>query len=110
VSGYISEFLHANVEVVSGVGHPAVLVTTVNTGFPGPQGPPGSGGGGGGFYQHSQPTAASTWTITHNLGVQPTIQVRSLGGLVVDAEVLHLSASTAQVTFDAPFAGYAICS
>lgn len=88
----------------------SLKVAIVGVGIPGPKGDDGAGSGDSFAYTHSQPSASATWTINHNLGTQPGVEVRSLGGLVVDAEVLHISANTAQVFFDAPFAGFAICS
>lgn len=55
-------------------------------------------------------TSALTWTVNHNLGFKPAITVLSVGGVVVWADVLHLSNNQALVTFDQPTAGQAVCS
>jgi Major tropism determinant N-terminal domain len=54
--------------------------------------------------------AALTWTVSHNLGFKPAVTVLSVGGVVVWADVLHISANQALVTFDQPTAGQAVCS
>lgn len=52
-------------------------------------------------------TASTTWTINHNLGVYPSVQLRSLGHVVFAGDVQHPSVNQAVVTFVSPFAGYA---
>jgi Major tropism determinant N-terminal domain len=54
--------------------------------------------------------AALTWTVSHNLGFKPAVTVLSVGGVVVWADVIHLSDNQALVTFDQPTAGQAVCS
>lgn len=76
-------------------------------GNPGPQGPSGAGGI---YYRHNQAVALDTWTINHNLGTEPNISVFSVGGREMIGEILHVSINITQVYFDAPVAGYAICS
>ena len=85
-------------------------VLEVDMGAMGPQGPPGADGADASSYTHTQASAASTWTIPHNLGWRPTITVLSTGGVQVIAEVVHLSALTAQVLFVEPMAGSARCT
>ncbi len=59
-------------------------------------------------YEHSQASSASTWSVAHNMGRKPQVQVRSVGGVVIaDPEVQHLSDNTLQIIFDEPFAGFA---
>lgn len=77
----------------------------------GPSGPPGSGtGSGAAAYEHSQPSAAATWTINHNLGYRPSIVPLSTGGAAIVGEILHVSVNQALVLFDTPRAGLATCS
>lgn len=73
-------------------------------GPPGPQGPKGDPNLG---YNFTQATAASTWTINHNLGVHPNVQLFSLGGTMMMAEVQHTSVNQTVVTFLSPVAGFA---
>lgn len=58
-------------------------------------------------YTHVQSQPAEVWTIAHNLGHYPIVQVRTLGGLVVDAEPQHLSEDVLQLRFKPPLAGSA---
>ena len=71
---------------------------------------PNSGGGGGGagsVYEHTQSVAAATWTVNHNLGFKPYVQVLSNGGAEVEVEVVHISVNQLQIYFINAFAGYA---
>ncbi len=61
-------------------------------------------------YYQEELTPASTWTLNHNLGYRPKTSVYSVGGVEVSAEVVHTSDNQVQILFDAPFAGYAVCS
>lgn len=70
----------------------------------------GGGGGGSATFTHSQSSASSTWTVSHNLGYRPDVSITSLGGILVDAEVNHLSNNQLQIIFDIPFSGYARCT
>lgn len=82
---------------------PAIYIT-------GPPGPPGPPGPESPFYKHTQTTAASTWTIVHNLNFEPQTQVFSSGGVKIEAFVQNLSLNTTQIIFSSPFSGYAILS
>lgn len=73
----------------------------------GPQGPIGPQGVPGPFdsYTETFASAASTWTVNHNLGREPAIQVLSVGGVEMVADVVHISTNQAQVSFATPTAG-----
>ena len=58
-------------------------------------------------YTHTQAQAAAVWTIAHNLGYHPTVQARTVGGLVFEAEEIHLSTNVLQLRLSVPFAGTA---
>ena len=73
---------------------------------PGIQGPPGADGVVV-SYLHNQISASSTWVVNHNLGVVPNVEVRSVGGVVIFAEVLHISNNQTQIIFNEPVAGTA---
>lgn len=60
-------------------------------------------------FDFTQGSAASTWTIAHNLGKHPNISIYTVGGVEVEAAIIHLSSNVAQILFDAPFSGYAVC-
>lgn len=55
-------------------------------------------------------TPISVWVINHNLGRRPLVSVFSIGGVEMMAEIIHISINQAQVIFDNPTAGYAVCS
>lgn len=58
-------------------------------------------------YTHSQASAASTWTIVHNLACKPSVTIVDSGGNVQIGEVLYNSDNQVTVTFAAAFSGYA---
>lgn len=74
---------------------------------PGPQGPRGLLGGS--YYVHQQVEASALWTINHNLGAEPLVAVRTVGGVEVEAAIVHISLNQAQVILATPMAGTARC-
>ena len=78
-------------------------VSVVEVLIPGPQGPAGSGSA----YIHTQGSAATTWTINHNLGFRPGVTVLSVGGMEVEAEVTHATVNQTLVNFVVATAGSA---
>jgi hypothetical protein len=56
-------------------------VVTVTTA--GPQGP---GGGAGAAYVHTQASPATTWTINHNLGFRPSVELLDSGSQEIDGD------------------------
>ena len=64
----------------------------------------------GGNYTHTQSTASSTWTITHNLGFNPAVSVVDSGGNHVVGDVNYVSVNALTVSFAAPFGGSAYLS
>lgn len=65
----------------------------------------GPQGASGGFYTHTQGFPASVWTITHNLGYRPQVQVFDSLDREVLGDVLHIDVNTLTVTFTAGFSG-----
>lgn len=53
----------------------------------------GGAGGGGGLtaFVHNQPSVATTWTINHNLGYRPSVELYDSGSQEFDAMVSHPS-------------------
>lgn len=68
---------------------------------------PVAGSGSSGF-EFLQVSAASTWTINHNLGRNPSVTVLSPGGIEVEAQVNHTSLNQTVVQFKLPYAGKAV--
>lgn len=58
-------------------------------------------------YVHVQAAPAATWTINHNLGFQPAVELIDVAGNAFNAWVHHVSANTAMVHLTAPAAGMA---
>jgi hypothetical protein len=79
-------------------------IAVVAAGRQGPVGPPGAGGGN---YEHVQSVASASWNVNHLLGFRPSVSVKTMGGVEVLAEVLHISINQSLITFDAPMAGIA---
>lgn len=68
----------------------------------------GSTPAGNGF-EFTQASPALTWIVNHNLGYNPVVTVLSVGGLMLDASVLHTSVNQVQITFLSPTAGSVRC-
>jgi len=61
----------------------------------------------GAGYVFTQSTASATWTINHNLGHVPSVEVFNSGSQEIEAEVSHPSVNTAVIVFTVPTAGFA---
>jgi hypothetical protein len=55
----------------------------------------------------TQSTAASTWTINHNLGHVPSVEVFDSGSQEIEADVTHPSVNQTVILFTVPTAGFA---
>lgn len=59
-------------------------------------------------YEHVQASAASGWTVNHNLGRWPSaVTVVTPGGVEVTGGVTHVSLNQTTIAFAQPFAGRA---
>lgn len=54
-------------------------------------------------------SSALTWTVNHNLGRKPNVQVLSPGGVEVMADVVHINNNQAVVSFAAAYTGGVRC-
>lgn len=79
------------------------VVHVVHVAAQGLQGPPGETDD----YLFTQAAPAALWTINHNLGRRPNVEVRSAGGVVMVGQVTHVSDNQVQVAFAAALAGSA---
>jgi hypothetical protein len=61
----------------------------------------------GAGYVFTQSTAASTWTINHNLGHVPSVEVFDSGSQEIEADVTHPSVNQTVILFTVPTAGFA---
>ena len=59
---------------------------------------------------HIQSSAASVWSVTHNLGYYPAITVIDTDGHVVYADIQHTDINNAIITFPVPTLGTASCT
>ena len=64
-------------------------------------------GGGSASFVHTQGSAATSWTVNHNLGFRPAVEVFSVGGAEIDAAILHTSVNQTVISFSTPTAGSA---
>jgi hypothetical protein len=109
----ISEFTNT-VNVTTGDNTTAVVsvpvttvVTATATGPQGAQGVAGPVGPASAFFIYNQATAASEWTINHNLGFKPSVQAFDTGSQQIEGLVTHLSINTTAIVFVVPVAGFA---
>lgn len=70
----------------------------------GPQGPAGAAGN---AYVHTQATVSATWTINHNLGYRPSVELLDSGSQEIDGDIAHPSVNQVVVTLSPPTAGLA---
>lgn len=82
---------------------PADPITVVLP-VPGPRGPAGTGAGGG--LVHQQTTPSASWSIPHQLGRLPVVDLYVAGELV-EADVAA-DVSSVHVTFPTPTSGFAV--
>lgn len=76
-------------------------VTAITAGPQGAQGPVGAG------FDFNQAISAATWTINHNLGYKPSVDVYDSGSQQIQAEVSHTSVNQTVILLTAPIAGFA---
>lgn len=68
----------------------------------GPEGPQGVQAS----YLHVQTVSSASWTVSHNLGYRPVVEVYDTGGVEVICDVIHLSTNVLVVRSAAPFTGH----
>ena len=85
-------------------------LTFAETGLRGPAGPPGSAGPAGATFEHAQSSPSASWTVNHNLGFYPSVEVMDAARREVEADVLHISANQLIVSSASAFTGYARCT
>jgi len=98
-----------SVTTVISVPETAVVsaLTAGPQGIRGLQGEPGPAGPASAFFVYNQATAASEWTINHNLGFKPSVQAFDTGSQQIEGLVTHLSINTTAIVFVVPVAGFA---
>lgn len=58
-------------------------------------------------FTFTQSTPAATWTITHNLGFVPSVELFNTGSQEIDGDVVHTSYDVTMVYFTQSIAGFA---
>tara|TARA_R110000868_G_scaffold172294_2_gene408185 strand:- start:297 stop:629 length:333 start_codon:yes stop_codon:yes gene_type:complete len=93
----VQEVTASIVEVVT----PGSVIEVIT---PGIQGPPGSAAG---AYVHTQVSAATTWTINHNIGYRPSVELLDAASREVDGDVYHPTVNQTVAIFNVAIAGTA---
>lgn len=70
-------------------------------------GPQGAKGDNATVYVHQQPGASATWTINHNLGYKPAVELLNTGSQEIEGDVVHTSNNQTVVLFSGAVAGQA---
>jgi len=78
------------------------VTSTVTAITQGPQGPAG-----GAAFVYQQVSPATIWTINHNLGYKPSVELLDSGSQEIDGEVSHPSDNQTVVTLNPASAGSA---
>jgi hypothetical protein len=65
------------------------------------------GGAGGASYVHTQASPATTWTINHNLGFRPSVELLDSGSQEIDGDISHPSVNQTLITLNPATAGLA---
>jgi len=78
------------------------VTSTVTAITEGPQGPAG-----GAAYVHVQSASATVWTINHNLGYRPSVELLDTGNQEIDGDIAHPSINQTVVTLNPASAGLA---
>lgn len=87
------------VSAVVSAPSPSIVVKVLELG---PQGPAGAGA-----YIHQQLSASALWTINHNLGFKPSVELFNSGSQEIEGDVVHTSDTQTLVLFTLPLAGFA---
>ncbi len=75
----------------------------------GPQGDPGPAGPAGSslYLERTFNSPAQVWTIAHNFGTYPFVEVFDLNNSEIGADVHHTDNNTIEISFASPFTGRA---
>ena len=70
-------------------------------------GPQGATGAAASSYIYTQSTPSATWTIAHNLGFKPSVELLNAGSQEIEGDVVHISYDVTMVYFTQSTAGFA---
>lgn len=85
----------------------ALAMLPIFKGDPGEQGDPGPPGPAGASYQHYQAAPLYAWTVNHNLGFRPQVEVFTVGWVEIEAQVVNTSDNQTVIYFNVAQAGFA---
>lgn len=92
---------------------PEITFEAAQRGPAGPTGPKGDQGDaglpGGSYHVHDQVAPSTLWTVNHNLGYRPTVELIDVGGNEFNARVLHVTDNHFLVYLNVATAGQARC-
>lgn len=95
----VQEVAQHAIEVIAPTAPATVEVQT--------QGPQGAAGANAEAYVHLQLAANATWTINHNLGYRPSVELLNTGSQEIEGDVVHTSVNQTVVSFSGAVAGQA---
>ena len=85
--------------------------TVVRVADVGLSGPAGASGAAGGNYTHTQSSPSATWTVIHNLGINPGgVSVVNSAGTKVYGDVTYTNTNELVINFIGSFSGKAYIS
>ena len=96
--------------VVVQLAAPDQPTLVVELGHIGPKGDKGDAGENAvpdAHYEHDQPVASATWTVTHSLGKYPSVSVVDSAGDVVVGEINYVNNNSLTINFSSAFSGKA---
>jgi hypothetical protein len=61
-------------------------------------------------YTHNQVSTSSTWTVNHNLGYNPAINIRDNSGQIIEGQITYNNVNTLTLDFSIAISGTAYLS
>lgn len=58
-------------------------------------------------FMFSQPTPSAVWTVNHNLGFKPAVELFNSGSQEIEGDVVHTSSNQTVISFNLSVAGFA---
>jgi hypothetical protein len=66
--------------------------------------------GGDKNFLFTQISAATTWSINHNLGKYPSIEAMDSTKRIIQGDIQHIDLNNSQITFNSAVSGGATCN
>lgn len=61
-------------------------------------------------FVHYQDVPAVVWTVVHNLGKKPSVDIIDTAGTKVEGEIEYIDDNSVRIKFAAEFSGRAVCN